>query len=623
MMKHSLAIALLALIFFLAGAKALSADSRGMKRVLVLYSLEKGNVGQDRIDAQLQEIFKRNKTFEIKIYNEYLDLIRFPDREQVSRLTDFLRRKYTKEKPDVVVTILPSALDCLEKHGRRLFRGIPVVAALLPRDRAESLASSPLRESGIGIIYVDNAYEVAQSALRLRPGTKRIAFVAGTSPLDIGFKVPVLREINRAAEGMELIDLSGLTIDDTLSRVHNLPPDTIVFHTSIFRDKKGVVFNPPDALRMVSDASNAPVFGFVESHMGKGIVGGRLAMLEWHIEKMAELTQRVLAGESPAAIPIVGEGGYRNVYDWREIKRWKIPESSLPRGSIFINKDLNVFERNKRYFIAGVLFLILQTVLIVFLINMNRKQKETSLQLQEVAGRYRELLRIDRSSRLGELAASLAHELNQPLAAILSNAQAALRFLASGKNDPELSREILQNIVQDDKRAADVIRSLRSMVKKGETIKEPTNINELLREVVAIAEGELIAHNIQIETLLSETLPPVIADKTQIQQVALNLIINAMDAMAQSNPRQKKIILQAELRDGFVRVGVHDNGSGIPAERIDNVFDPFYTTKSNGLGMGLAVCKSIITAHGGRIWAENNPEGGATLSFAIGVADHD
>jgi signal transduction histidine kinase len=616
-------ITLIALNFFLPAQRAQSADSRETKRVLVLYSLDKGNVGQERIDAQLQSIFSSNKTFNIQIYNEYLDLIRFPEAKQVSHLTAFLHQKYARERPDVILTVLPPALDILEQDGRELFKGIPVVAACLPRDRAESLAGSPLRKRATGIVYVDNAFEIAQSALRLRPGTKHIAFIAGASPLDISFKVPILREIKRATRGIELIDLSGLTIAETLSRVHDLPPDTIVFNTSIFRDKGGVTFNPPKALRMVSNASNAPVFGFVESHMGKGIVGGRLASLQWQIEKVAELTERILAGEAPAEIPIAEEAGYLTIYDWREVRRWEIPESSLPKYSVLINKEPTVFARYKRYIIAGVLFIILQTVLIVFLIDLNKKQKRASAKLQESEERYRELLRVDRSSRLGELTASLAHELNQPLAAILSNAQAGLRFLASGKNDPELSSEILQNIVQDDKRAADVIRSLRSMVRKGEAKREPVNINDLLREVIAIAQGELTAHNLLIETHLDETLPSVLVDETQIQQVALNLIMNAIDALAKSSPDKRRIIMQTELLDGFVRAVVHDYGPGIPAEQVDRIFDPFYTTKNNGLGMGLAVCKSIITAHEGRIWAENNPEGGATLSFALRAADHD
>ena len=248
--------------------------------------------------------------------------------------------------------------------------------------------------------------------------------------------------------------------------------------------------------------------------------------------------------------------------------------------------------------------------------------KRLQNQLQEFMERYHELLRIDRSSRLGELTASLSHELNQPLGAILSNAQAALRFLASGKNDPELFREILQNIVHDSKRGADIIRSLRSLVKKGETKKEPININEVLREIVDILNSEVIAHNMTISPLLDETLPLVIADKTQIQQVTLNLIMNAIDAMSQSAADNKKIKLQTETNNGFVRVSVYDSGPGIPSEDVDRVFDPFYTTKIGGLGMGLAVCKSIIKGHGGRISASNNPEGGAIFSFDLNIQGH-
>ena len=250
------------------------------------------------------------------------------------------------------------------------------------------------------------------------------------------------------------------------------------------------------------------------------------------------------------------------------------------------------------------------------------ERKQMEKEFREFMGRYHELLRIDRSSRLGELTASLAHELNQPLAAILSNAQAALRLLASGKNNPELSREILQNIVQDDKRAAGIIRSLRLMVKKEETRKEPININEVLREIIDILRSEFIAHNITISLLLDETLPLVNADKTQIQQVALNLIMNAIDAMSQSAADNKTIKLQTEKSNGFVRVSVHDSGPGIPSEDVDRVFEPFYTTKISGLGMGLAVCKHIITDHRGRILVMNNPEGGATFSFELKAQDH-
>jgi signal transduction histidine kinase len=621
-MLRVLLILFFSAVFLHSGSASASADSREMKRVLVLYSLERENAGQSRVNERLQDIFSRDKTFQIRIYNEYLDLIRFPGLENTSALREYLFRKYAREKPDVVVTVLPSALDCLEQNGKKLFKGIPVIAAFIPRERAESLAGSPLHERATGIIYADNGYEIARSALALRPGTKHLALVAGSSPIDISFKVSILREIKRAAEGRELIDLSGLTIGETISRVRGLPPETIVFYTSMFRDKDGLNFHPPDVLRLISDASNVPVFGFVESHMGKGIVGGSLSTLEWQVGKIAELTSRVLSGQTSVEGSIVEEGGDRPLYDWRELKRWGIPESSLPRGSIFVNREQSVFQRYKLFIIAALLFLSVQTFFIGFLIHLNRKQRKTSLQLHEYEDRYRELLRVDRTSRLGELTASLAHELNQPLTAILSTAQAALRFLDAGKNDPALYREILQNIVQDDKRAADVIKSLRSMVKKEPAKKERVNVAEVLSEVIAITHGELIAHNVVIEPRLDASEMMVLADKNQIQQVLLNLILNAVDALDKNALDKRMIIVHTERSDGFVRVAVQDNGPGISAEIAERVFDPFFSTKNTGLGMGLAVCKTIITEHGGSIRAENNAEGGATFSFELKAADN-
>jgi signal transduction histidine kinase len=621
-MKYYLAILLLG-ILILPGPAWPSSDTKVIKRVLVLYTLEKGNVGQDIIDAKLREIFGRNENFDVQIYNEYLDLNRFHTQEHISALIKLLRSKYKDNKPDVMITVLASALDFVEHHVSDLFDGVPLVAAVLPRDRAETFARSPFNKKSITLVFADNAYDIAQSALLLRPNTRHVAFVAGVSPLDESFKVRILREIRRAAEGKELIDLSGLTMGEILSRVRTLPPDSIVFFTSIFRDKEGVAFNSPDALRLISHASNSPVFGFVETHMGKGIVGGRLATLQWQIDKTAEYTQRILAGVSPASIPIVAEEAYLTVYDHRELSRWNIPENRLPEGSILVNKEPNIFEQYRRYIIATLVFIFVQTFLIGYLVYLNRKQRQTAIQLRDFEERYKELLRVDRTSRLGELTASLAHELNQPLAAILSTAQAALRFLESGNNDPALHREILQNIVQDDKRAADIIRSLRSMVKKEEIIKEDVNVVEALSEVIAITHGELVKHDVQVETLMDAGLPPVLANKSQIQQVLLNLILNALDSLDQIAPDKRTIILQTEKRDGLIRVGIIDNGKGILQEDAECVFEPFFTTKSTGLGIGLSVCKTIITTHGGRIWAEQNPSGGTTITFELPVANRD
>jgi two-component system sensor kinase FixL len=209
--------------------------------------------------------------------------------------------------------------------------------------------------------------------------------------------------------------------------------------------------------------------------------------------------------------------------------------------------------------------------------------------------------------------------LNQPLAAILSCAQAALRFLQSGPPNLDLVRTILQNIVEDDKRAAGVIRSLRSLVKGEVKEKEPLDINEVLGDVLPLFRSEAIIQNVEIKTDFDSSLPPVLGDRIQLQQVALNLVMNATEAMSQILPQKRMIILRTHATDDRVQVAVQDFGPGIDSNKTDDIWQPFFTTKDTGLGIGLSVCSSIIRAHGGRMWAENNPDGGATFFFELSV----
>jgi len=232
----------------------------------------------------------------------------------------------------------------------------------------------------------------------------------------------------------------------------------------------------------------------------------------------------------------------------------------------------------------------------------------------------RELMRIERVSRMGELTASLAHELNQPLTAILSNARAALRFLQSDRLDLAELREILQDIANDDKRASDIIRGVRSMLKQEEIEQETISINDVLRDMISLFHSEAIIRNIEVEMDLPDTLPLVHVDRVQIQQVILNLIMNAAEIMSHKEPEGRKIILQTRPIDhGAVQVAVRDFGPGIAEKDLDHIFEPFFTTKRSGLGMGLSISRSIIEAHGGRIWVANNPDKGVTFYIEIPV----
>jgi two-component system sensor kinase FixL len=219
---------------------------------------------------------------------------------------------------------------------------------------------------------------------------------------------------------------------------------------------------------------------------------------------------------------------------------------------------------------------------------------------------------------MGELTASLAHELNQPLTAILSNAQAAQRILASDPTDLPEIREILRDIVEDDKRAGEVIHRLRGFLKKSSVELAALDIGELVGQVARLVTSDAIIRNVAIRLDLAPGLPPVCGDRVQLQQVILNLLMNGLDAMREPGERERTLVLRT-FRGGpdSVVVAVEDSGVGIDEADLDHVFHAFYTTKSDGLGMGLAISRSIVEAHGGRLSVRNNPRGGATFSFAL------
>jgi two-component system, LuxR family, sensor kinase FixL len=242
-----------------------------------------------------------------------------------------------------------------------------------------------------------------------------------------------------------------------------------------------------------------------------------------------------------------------------------------------------------------------------------RKKTEMELHVQRA-----ELAHVARVSMMGELSASLAHELNQPLTAILANARAGLRFIAGEPPNLEELQGLLEDIVEANTRAAAIIRRVRGFVKKEQPEFAMLDIASLVCDVVALVHSDAIMQDIRIDLHLAEDLPPVSGDRIQLQQVVLNILLNAFDALKDSPAGQREVEIRAQ-RDasGMVRIAVRDNGPGFGPIGLDRIFQPFYTTKREGLGMGLSICRSIIVAHGGSLWAQNHPERGATFYFTL------
>ena len=305
-------------------------------------------------------------------------------------------------------------------------------------------------------------------------------------------------------------------------------------------------------------------------------------------------------------------------YDWRELQRWNISADRLPPGSLILFRQPTVWDRY-RWWIVGALFILaLQAAMIAGLLLQRTRRHRAEAALQR---NREELAHVTRVSTVGELTTSVAHELNQPLGAILSNAEAAEMFLTADPPALDEVRDILADIRKDDQRASEVIRRMRDLLRKHELAPQSIEINEAVEEVLRLLEHRrLRSAKWPLKFDRTANLPRVWCDPVHLQQVVLNLVLNGMEAMVGLPEEKRQVIVRTGPGDnGTVKIAVADSGPGIPVDRLPKLFEHFFTTKKDGMGMGLSIARTIVEAHHGQIWAENNAAVGATFYFTVPV----
>jgi signal transduction histidine kinase len=414
--------------------------------------------------------------------------------------------------------------------------------------------------------------------------------------------------------------LTGQPLSQLLNELSGLPANSVVVDLSGFGSNADPVTPPFEAMQRMSEVSPSPIYGVFDPLVGYGLVGAVTTPMDEIGHATAELILQVLSRPDPASLPAVRSLAAAPLVDWRQLRRWGVRKSQLPPGSIVRFEPPSFWRQHLLLVVTtGILFL-LQSGLILALVLQSRRRRRAEI---EARRRREELAHMTRVATMGELTASLAHEINQPLAAILSNAQAALRLLSSGDDTHGEIREILADIAADDQRAGEVIRRMRALLRKGEFNPIELDVNELVDEVVGLVRGEMILHNVSLALDLSPRRLPVHGDRVQLQQVLLNLMVNALDAIKETSAGSRRVVIRTapSLHERSVQVSVQDNGVGVPPEKLEQIFEPFQTTKPHGMGLGLAICRSIIQSHGGRIGSRNNADRGATFWFTLPALD--
>jgi signal transduction histidine kinase len=363
------------------------------------------------------------------------------------------------------------------------------------------------------------------------------------------------------------------------------------------------------------ERSKVPIYGFSSTRIGFGIVGGRLIDWERQGVKGGELGARLLRGEKLGPVDIVAGDANIYMFDARQLRRFGLKESRLPPGSMILFRELSVWEQYRWPIVGGLALVIVESGLVAGLVIQRVRRKRAEA---EAAVQRGQLAHAQRVTAVGELTTTLAHEINQPLGAIVSNAEAARRLvdLADPKRTDLL--ETLGDIIDDGQRASEVIRRLRAMLRTGATEQKPCDVNELIMEVIKFLDVDLARAGVSTELRLGEDLPLVRGDAIQLQQVILNLALNAEDAMANGAGEPKRLTVEtAERRPGTVEVCVRDTGVGVKEGNLEDIFKPFVTTKTSGLGIGLSISRSIVEAHRGAIRAERNPDRGLSIRVEL------
>ena len=339
-----------------------------------------------------------------------------------------------------------------------------------------------------------------------------------------------------------------------------------------------------------------------------------------HEEKAAEVAIRILDGEKVGDIKPSFVELAAPMFDWRQMQRWGISESSLPPGSTVYFREPTVWERYWWQIALIIAIVLLQAGLIAGLLREHRRR-----QLAEVQSRQRmaELAHVNRFSTAGELTASIAHEINQPLGSILANAETAEAILKSQSPDiaelPDIIelREIVNDILHDDRRATEVIRRMRSLLKKAPFEQKQFDLNEVVQETIRFFSSLAVGRKFELVSVITPETLPILGDRIQLQQVILNLVVNGIDAMRDTPSENRIISIRTSRVENFAQLSVSDRGSGIPEEKLKQVFEPFFTSKAEGMGMGLSIARTIIEAHNGVISAKNRDHGGASFRIRL------
>ena len=602
--------ATLAIAFLLAALCQSQADQEP-KRVMMLHSFGLRFKPWTDYAEHLRPEMSRQSKIPIDFQDHSLLTARLDDDKALAPFVEYLHALYAEKAPDLIIALGAPAAEFVQRYRHRLFPKTPM---LLTAVEARRVQYDKLSENDTVAAAAHDFPAAIETILQVLPGTKVIAVVNGASPNEVFWQAVFERELAPLGRRVELRWYNRLSFENILKDAANLPPQSAIFWHLMSVDAAGVTHEGTTALHRLSSAANAPIFSYLDVFFDGSIVGGSMHSVQEGMAVAAAAAIRILNGEKAGDVKVPATRFELPRFDWRQMRRFGISASNLPPRSTVYFREPTVWERHWWQIELITAVILLQAGLIFGLLNAHRRRRLAEVQS---AQRTKELAHLNRFATAGELTASIAHEMNQPLGAILTNAETADAILQSPTPDIAELKDIVKDILHDDRRASEVIRRMRSLLKKAPFDPKSFDLNEVVRETVDLLSAVAAGRKVQLSSFLAPIALPIICDHIQLQQVIINLVVNAIEAM-KDTPTEKRIIsIRTSGIENFAELSVSDCGPGIPEDKQKEVFEPFFTSKAEGMGMGLSIARTIIEAHRGLIWAENRDHGGATFRIKL------
>jgi signal transduction histidine kinase len=595
------------------GSVANSVDETEPKRVLLLHRTDlllPATVEQDQITRKAIAAAVPHR---VEFHSEGFDIVRLSGPADGTELLSLLLKKYAARPPHLIIAHGPMQ-DIIAQNRARLWPGTPMMFAGIAEDRVKD----PGFPRGIpGTTIRLDLRGTAQLAMTMQPEARRLVIIAGNSEYDLKWRQRAAVALQPYRDRIAVEFVTDRTVEELEHFVASLSRDTIMIFTTLYRDAANRVFVSREVAQRLSAVSSAPIYTLYPSQVGRGAVGG--AVQDWNAQgdAIGDIARRLLAGERPESLPLFTPSPPVCKLDWRQLQRWGIAVNLAPKTCQILFRAPTFWSQYRTEAVFIGLIVLIMSALIVALLTERHSRQRAEIEAERQRG---ELAHASRLTAIGALSASIAHEINQPLFAILSNVVAAEVLLKS--DHPRLAEigEILGDIRRDDERASEVIAKVRELLQRRPVEMHSLPANEIVNSILRFVAGACRVRGVIITTELADALPPIQGDRVQLEQVVLNLVMNAIEAMADAATERRHLTVRTvEMPRGSVEISVRDSGAGIPEVIMPKLFDAFFSTKHDGMGLGLSIARSIVTAHGGRIWAQTCTDG-ATLFFTIPVS---